>query len=84
MSFWIEVDSLDFTTRAVLSQKSKTGSKWHPVVFFSKSLTPIECNYEVHDKEMLAIIHALEKWWHFLEEAENLNRLPESGVLHDG
>jgi len=36
-------------------------------VFYSKSLSSIERNYEIHDKEMLAIIHALEEWRHFLE-----------------
>jgi len=29
----------------------------------------MERNYEIHDKEMLAIIHALEEWRHFLEGA---------------
>ena len=35
----------------------------------SLTLSPVEWNYEIHDKEMLAIIHALEEWWHFLEGA---------------
>jgi len=35
--------------------------KWHPVAFYSKSLSFIEQNYKIHDKEMLAIIHALEE-----------------------
>jgi hypothetical protein len=29
----------------------------------------VECNYEIHDKEMLVIICALENWHHFLEGA---------------
>jgi len=29
----------------------------------------MEWNYEIHDEEMLAIIHMLEEWRHFLEEA---------------
>jgi len=41
--------------------------KWHPVAFYSKSLSSVERNYEIHDKEMLAIICALEEWRHFLE-----------------
>jgi len=32
--------------------------KWHPVAFLSKSLSPVERNYEIHDKEMLAIVRA--------------------------
>jgi len=43
--------------------------KWHPVAFYSKSLSSVERNYEIHDKEMLAIIYALEEWRHFLEGA---------------
>ena len=35
--------------------------------FFSKILNLVERNYEIHDKEMLAIIRALEEWRHFLE-----------------
>jgi len=67
--FRIEADSLDFTTGAVLSQQLMTDGKWHPVTFYSKSLSSVEWNYEIHDKEMLAIIHVLEEWRHFLEGA---------------
>jgi len=67
--FWIEANSLDFATGAVLSQQSTTDGKWHPVAFYSKSLSSVEQNYEIHDKEMLAIIRTLEEWRHFLEGA---------------
>jgi len=59
--FRIEADSSDFATGAVLSQISSEDDKWHPVTFFSKSLSPVECNYEIHDKEMLAIIRSLQE-----------------------
>ena len=36
----------------------------------SKSLSEVEWNYEIHDKEMLAIIRAMEEWRHFLEGSE--------------
>ena len=49
-----------------------TDGKWHPVAFYSKSLSSVERNYKIHDKEMLAIIHALEEWRHFLERATHL------------
>ena len=54
--FRIEADSSDFATGAVLSQVSAEDEKWHPVAFLSKALSPVEQNYEIHDKEMLAII----------------------------
>jgi len=52
--FYIEADSSDFASRAVLSQQLPGEEKWHPVAFYSKSLSSVEWNYEIHDKEMLA------------------------------
>jgi len=39
------------------------------MTFYSKSLSSVERNYEIHNKEMLAIIRTLEEWRHFLEGA---------------
>ncbi|KAF8633524.1 hypothetical protein AX17_004426 [Amanita inopinata Kibby_2008] len=68
--YQIEADSSNYTTGAVLSQCMPDGS-WHLVAFQSKSLSPVERNYEIHDKEMLAIIWALDEWRHFLEGARH-------------
>ena len=67
--YCIEADSSDVATGAVLSQGTllENGRKWHTITFFSKSLSPIEWNYKIHDKEILAIIHTLEEWPHYLE-----------------
>jgi len=70
--FHIEADSPDFASRAILSQQLPGEEKWYPVAFYSKSLSPVERNYEIHNKEMLAIIRALEEWRHFLEGAHHL------------
>ena len=51
----------------VLFQQSPNDEKWHLVAFLSKSLSVVKWNYDVHNKEMLAIIRALEEWQHFLE-----------------
>jgi len=67
--FHIKADSSDFASRAILSQQLPREEKWHPVAFYSKSLSPVEWNYKIHNKEMLAIIHTLEEWRHFLEGA---------------
>jgi len=69
--FCIEADSSDFASRAVLSQQLPREEKWHPVAFYSKSLSLVEQNYEIYDKEMLAIIRTLEEWRHFLEGAQH-------------
>ena len=55
----IEVDALDYTIGGVLLMKCKD-SLWRPVAFLFKSLNETERNYEIHDKEMLAIIKELE------------------------
>jgi len=39
------------------------------VAFYSKSLSLVEQNYEIHDKEMLTIICTLKEWRYFLEGA---------------
>src|SRR5258708_16057102 len=36
----------------------------------SKSFSNTEWNYQIHDKEMLAIMHALEEWRHFLKGSD--------------
>ena len=62
----IEVDVSDYTMRGVLSMKDKD-RLWRLMVFLSKSLNEIERNYEIHNKEMLAIIRGLENWRYLLE-----------------
>ena len=50
----IECDSSRYAVSDTLMQKMK--GFWHPVAYFSKKLNPVESNYPIHDKEMLAII----------------------------
>lgn len=57
----VEVDSSDFVTAGILSQKDDSGTL-RPVAYFSKKMTPQECNYEIYDKELMAIIRAFEEW----------------------
>ena len=66
----VEADASDFATGGVLSIKCED-EKWRPVVYISKSLNEAERNYEIHNKEMLAIIRCLEAWRHFLEGAKD-------------
>jgi len=54
--YQVEADSSDFATGATISQQSPKDGKWHPIPFFSKSLSPVEQKYKIHDKEMLPII----------------------------
>src|SRR5258708_1256724 len=64
--FHLECDASNFTTGAVLLQQQEDGL-FHPIGFMSKSFSNMERNYQIHNKEMLAIMCALEEWRHFLE-----------------
>jgi len=65
----VEADVSDYATGGVLPTKCKDG-KWRLVAFISKLLNAIEQNYEIHDKEMLAVIRCLEAWRYYLERAK--------------
>ena len=66
----VEADASDFVIGGVLSMKCED-EKWRPVAYIFKSLNEAKRNYEIHDKEMLAIIRCLEAWRHFLKEAKD-------------
>ena len=66
---YLETDSSDHVNGGVLSQIGDDG-ELHPVAFFSKNMSPAECNYEIYDKELLAIIRYFEQWKPELESTE--------------
>ena len=55
----IEADSSGWAISDVLSQY--VDDVLHPCVYFSRKNSPAECNYEIHDKELLAIINCLKE-----------------------
>jgi hypothetical protein len=57
----VSTDASDFGSGAVLTF-GKTLESSCLVAFESKSFKCAELNYPVHKKELLAIVHALEKW----------------------
>jgi len=64
--FTLITDASDYATGSILEQDDALG--WsHPVAFYSKSLQPAEHNYKIHDKELLAIIHTLKHFRHYLQ-----------------
>ena len=64
-----EVDVSNYATGGVLSMECED-RLWRPVVFLSKSLNETERNYEIHNKEMLAIVRGLKVWRHLLERVQ--------------
>jgi len=57
----IETDASDCVSAGVSSQRNDEGVL-HPVAYFSKKHSPADCNYDIYDKELMAIIKALEEW----------------------
>jgi hypothetical protein len=57
----VEADASDYAVGACLLQPDENG-KLHPVAYFSRKLTGPELNYEIHDKELLAIVEACREW----------------------
>jgi hypothetical protein len=64
----IETDASDFAFRAILSQQDEE-NRLHPVAFHSRKFTPAEINYEIHDKELLAIVNSFKHWRRYCEGA---------------
>lgn len=58
--FRVEIDCSQYAMGGILSQL-KDG-KWHPVAYRSQCLSETKQNYEIHDRELLAIMRALEDW----------------------
>lgn len=65
----LETDTSDYAIAGVLSHE--VDGILVPVAFFSRKLSPAELNYEIHDKEMLAIVACFKEWRHYLEGASH-------------
>ena len=64
--FQIECDASKYASGAVLTQINRNGNR-HPCAFISKTFSETERNYKIYDRELLAIIHALEEWRHYIQ-----------------
>ncbi len=69
--FIVEVDASSTGIGAVLSQRQGTPAKMFPCAFYSRKLSSAERNYDVGNRELLAMKAALEEWRHWLEGAQH-------------
>ena len=68
--FRVQCDASNYAVGAELAQKQD--GKWRTIAYLSKSLTPAQRNYEIYDRELLAIMTALDEWRHFLMGAKHM------------
>jgi len=66
----METDASQWAIAACLSQ-SDNGKQGKLVAFHSRKLTPAEQNYDIYDKELLAIVDAFKYWRHYLQGARH-------------
>ena len=64
--FTIMTDASLLASGGVLMQKDDNGDL-HPCAYLSQMFTPAERNYDIYDRELLAVIHALDHWHHYLQ-----------------
>ena len=73
--FELEVDTSNYTIGATLNQKDER-DRWHPVAYYSTTLSETERNYDIYDKELLAVVKSLRHWRTYLVGA------PHQIVIH--
>ena len=62
----METNASDYALAAILSIMTKD-NEIYPVAFHSQMFSTPELNYDIHDKELLAIFEAFKIWQHYLE-----------------
>jgi len=70
LSIQVETDASDLAIGACLTQEH-SGQR-HPLAYYSRKMTPAEQNYDIHDKELLAIVVSLQHWRVYAEGAPGL------------
>ncbi len=53
----LEINSFNYVNNNILSQYDDEETL-HSMIYYSKNLSLAECNYEIYDKKLLAIIQA--------------------------
>ncbi|KAL0295731.1 UNVERIFIED_CONTAM: hypothetical protein Scaly_3090700 [Sesamum calycinum] len=74
--FTVETDASDFALGGLLLQDG------HPVAFESRKLKDIEWRYSVHEKELLAVVHCLRLWRHYLLGSPFVVKTDNTAVSH--
>ena len=66
--FEVKVDASNYVCGAVLMQQDEKNVQ-HPVAFFSKTMNEAQRNYDVYNRELLALVEIFRHWRHYLHQA---------------
>ena len=70
----VETDASNYVCSGILSQQQDDGT-WRPVAYRSKTMSKAQCKYDIHVKELLAIMQALREWRQYCEGAKHTVRI---------
>jgi hypothetical protein len=70
LPIFIETDTSDYAIGGVIYQPGTNG-RLLPTAYYSRKMIPAELNYEIHDKELLAIVTVFRVWRVYLEGAKH-------------
>jgi len=71
--FRVKTDASEHAIGGVLFQEQE--GKWKPIVFLLRTIQLVERNYEIYNKELLAIIEALTKWKQYILDTIELFKI---------
>ena len=65
--FFLATDASTYRVGAILSQEGETNPRTnkliqHPIAYYSATFTPTERNYDIYERELLAVLKSLEHW----------------------
>jgi hypothetical protein len=66
----VETNAFDYALTGIISSMTPD-SEIHPIAFHSCTFTNTDCNYNTHDKELLAIFESFKVWHHYLEGSQH-------------
>ena len=65
----MKIDASNRKVEDVLSQKNKT-DQWYFIVYYSYKFKEVEVQWDMHDKELYAIVLDFKNWWHYLQSSK--------------
>ncbi len=78
----VGTDASDYAESGIIFQTDPEGNDIYPIAFFSRKMAPAKLNYEIYDKELLAIYMAFQQWRCYLEGARHTTRTGSTSIPH--